>query len=71
MFFGTPQILKQIPVDILFTFRGKSIQPVQNAKDLGLIMDSNLSFDEHIKQSVSSGMKKLHQINRTKNLFKG
>ncbi len=33
-------------------------------------MHSNLSFNEHIKQSVSSCMKKLHQINRIKNLFK-
>ena len=47
------------------------LQPVQNAKDLGSIMDSNLPFDEHIKQSVSSCMKKLHQINRIKNLFTG
>ena len=71
MFFGTPQMLKQISVDISFTFLGKTSQPVQNAKDLGLIMDSNLSFDEHIKQLVSSCMKKLHQINRIKNLFTG
>ena len=71
MFFGTPQMLKQIPVAISFTFLGKTIQPVQNAEDLGFIMDSNLSFDEHIKQSLSSCMKKLHQINRIKNLFKG
>ena len=69
VFFGTPQMLKQIPVDISFTFLGKTIQPVQNAKDLGLIMDSKLSFDEHIKQSVSSCMKKLHQINRIKNFI--
>jgi hypothetical protein len=70
MFFGTPQVLKQIPVDTLFTFLWKTIQPVQNAKDLGLILDSNLSFDQHIKQSVSSCMKKLHQVNRIKDLFK-
>ena len=65
------RMLKQIPDDISFTFLGKTIQPVQNAKDLGLIKDSNLSFDEHIKQSVSSCTKKLHQINRIKNLFNG
>ena len=62
MFFGTQQMLKHIPADTSFTFLGKTVQPVQNAKDLGLIMDPSLSFDEHIKQSVSSCMKKLHQI---------
>ena len=36
IFFGTPQMLKQIPVDISFMFLGKTIQAVQNAKDLGL-----------------------------------
>ena len=69
MFFGTPRMLKQIPVNTSFMFLGEIIHPVQNAKDLGLIMDSTLSFDEHIKQAVSSCMKKLHQINRIKNLF--
>ena len=57
-------MLKQIPVDISFAFLGKTIRPVQAAKDLGLIMDSILSFDEHIKQSVSSCIQKLYQINR-------
>ena len=64
MFFGTPQMLKQISVDSSFAFLGKTIQPVQTPKDLGLIMDSILSFDEHIKQSVSFCIKKLYQINR-------
>ena len=63
-------MLKHIPADTSFTILGKTVQPVQNAKDLGLIMDPSLSFDEHIKQSVSSCMKKLHQINRVKNLFR-
>ena len=70
MFFGTQQMLKHIPADTSFTFLGKTVQPVQNANDLGLTMDPSLSFDEHIKQSVSSCMKKLHQINRVKNLFR-
>ena len=59
MFFGTQQMLKHIPADTSFTFLGKTVQPVQNAKDLGLIMDPSLSFDEHIKQSVSSCIKNL------------
>ena len=69
MFFGSAQMLKYIPSDTSFTFLGKAIRPVQNVKDLGLTMDPTLSFDEHIKQVVSSSMKKLHQINRIKHLF--
>ncbi len=69
MFFGTAQMLKKIPEHTKFLFLGKAIQPVQSAKDLGLIMDSTLSFDEHIQDLVSSCMKKLHQISRIKNLF--
>lgn len=63
-------MLKQIPDDTSFTFLGKTIQLVQNVIDLGLIMDSNLSFYEHIKQSVLFCMQKLHHINRVKNLSK-
>ena len=69
MFFGSAQMLKYIPSNTSFTFLGKTIRPVQNVKDLGLTMDPTLSFDEHIKQVVSSSMKKLHQINRIKHLF--
>ena len=32
---------------------GKDISPVQSAKDLGVILDSNLTFDDHIKTTVS------------------
>ena len=35
MFFGTQQIVKHIPTDTLFTFFRKTVQPVQNPKDLG------------------------------------
>ena len=28
---------------------GKDISPVQSAKDLGVILDSNLTFDDHIR----------------------
>ena len=42
---------------------------ILKGKDLGLTMDPTLSFDEHIKQVVSSSMKKLHQINRIKHLL--
>ena len=45
---------------------GKDIFPVQSAKDLGVILDSNLTFDDHIKTTVSECIARLAQINRVK-----
>ena len=42
---------------------GKDISPVQSAKDLGVSLDSNLTFDDHIKTTVSEC---LAQISRVK-----
>ena len=44
---------------------GKDISPVQSAKDLGMILDSNLTFD-HIKITVLEGIAHLVQIIRVK-----
>ncbi|CAB3978967.1 structural maintenance of chromosomes 3-like [Paramuricea clavata] len=48
---------------------GKILEPVDFAKDLGLLMDSHLSYDKHISNLVSSCLYKLCQINRVKNNF--
>ena len=45
---------------------GKDISPVQSAKDLGVILDSNLTFDDHIKTTVSECIARLTQISRVK-----
>ena len=45
---------------------GKEISPVQSAKDLGVILDSNLTFDDHIKTTVSECIASLAQISRVK-----
>ena len=45
---------------------GKDISPVQSAKDLGVILDSNLTFDDHIKTTVSECIARLAQISRVK-----
>ena len=44
---------------------GKDISPVQSAKDLGMILDPNLTFD-HIKITVLEGIAHLAQIIRVK-----
>ena len=48
---------------------GKDIVPTDTAKDLGVILDSNLTYDEHIIKTVSSCMSRLGQINRVKHVF--
>ena len=42
---------------------GKDISPVQSAKDLGVILDPNLTFDTDITTTVSECIAHLAQIN--------
>ena len=45
---------------------GKDISTVQSAKDLGVILDLNLTFDDHIKTTVSECIARLAQTSRVK-----
>ena len=49
------------------TFR--ELVPEQTAKDLGVILDTNLTYDEHITKAISSSMSCLSQISGTKHVF--
>ena len=49
-----------------FSLLGKDISPVQSAKDLGVILDSNLTFDHRIKTTVYECIARLAQIRRVK-----
>ena len=66
---GTQQILRMLPNEIAIPFLGKEITPVSSAKDLGIILRNNLTYDQHIHQLTSSCMTKICQINRVKNSF--
>ena len=48
---------------------GKELEPVKAARDLGVTLDSNLTYNEHIVSTVSSCMSRLGQINRVKHIF--
>ena len=50
-------------------FMGRELVPENTAKDLGVILDTNLTYDEHVIKTVSSCMSCLSQISRTKHLF--
>ncbi|CAB4031941.1 Hypothetical predicted protein [Paramuricea clavata] len=66
---GSRPMLQNVPTEISLTFLGKTIRPVLLAKDLGINLDSYLSYDDHISKLVSSCMRKLCQINRVKDSF--
>ena len=69
MVLGTRQMLQRLPTDFHVTLLGKEVTIASSARDLGLQVDSTLSFDEHITNTVSSWLGSLCQINRVRHLF--
>jgi len=66
--FGSKQMRAKLHFHFL-PFMGKDIVPPDTAKDLGVILDSNLTYNEHIIKTASSCMSRLSQINRVKHVF--
>ena len=66
--FGVSYILSRLPT-INIDFLGQLLTPVPACKDLGLTLDSHLSFNDHISTLTSSLLSSLCQINRVKHLF--
>ena len=52
--------------DFRLSLLRKDISPVQSTKDLGVILDLNLKFDDHIKTTVSECIARIVQIGRVK-----
>ena len=63
LLFGTRQLLSQLP-DVTVPFLGQELKPVASAKDLGIILDSNLNFNDHVTSLSSSLLSTLCQVNR-------
>ena len=63
---GTPQMLARMPKGFGVTLLTKEILLSCSAKDLVVIVDSNLSFDEHVTKVVSKRIGSLCQINWVK-----
>ena len=66
--FGTKQLLSKV-LDIRVTFLGKYLIPVSSVKDLGITLDSNFSFNEHVNTLTSSLISILCQISGVRHLF--
>ena len=61
---------KKVPDKFCLTLLGKEMSPVPSANDLGVQVGKNLTYDEHITNTVSACIARLYQINRVKYIFK-
>ena len=50
-------------------FLGQALVPVSSVKDLGIVLDSHLTFNEHVTCLTSSLLSTLCQISRVRYLF--
>ena len=50
--------------DLKISLLGKELLPVPSGKELGVILDNNLTYHDHITKTVSSFFSRLAQINR-------
>ena len=66
--FGTSQLVSKLS-DVTVPFLGQQLIPVSSAKDLGVILDSSLTFSSHISSLSSSLLSSLCQISRVRHLF--
>lgn len=66
---GVPQLMRTLPSIPPVKLLGKEIEPVTVAKDLGVMIDSSLSYNEHVTKTVSNCMYRLIRINRIKHLL--
>ena len=66
---GTRQLLNLLPENISLNFLNNTIAPVTTINDLGITLDSNLTYNKHITQLTSECMSKLCQINRVRHCF--
>ena len=67
--YGSRQMISKLQ-DFRLTLLGKELLPVDSVKDLGVVFDSKLSFNDHIIKTPSSCMSALGQISRVKHIFR-
>ena len=66
---GTRQQLNKLEPTPSLSFLGKRINPVPSAKDLGVSLDPNLTYNNHIANVAPSCFSKLCQSNRVRSSF--
>ena len=65
---GVPRLLQKLS-SFSITLFDKELIPVPVVKDLGVLLDTRLSYNEHITKTTSNCLFKLKQINRIKHLL--
>ena len=65
---GVPQLLKKLS-SFSITLFDKELTPVPVVKDLGVLLDTCLSYNEHISKTASNFLFKLKQIDRINHLL--
>ena len=65
---GVPQPLQKLS-SFSVTLFDRELSPVPVVKDLGVLLDTRLSYNEHIMKTASNCLFKLKQINRIKHLL--
>ena len=68
VFFGSRPLVSKVE-GLHLSLLGKELTPAKSAKDLGVILDSNLTYDDHVTKTVSTCMSRLGQINRVKHVL--
>ena len=66
--FGSRQLLAKLP-DFKISLLGKDLALTSLAKDLGVVLDPQLTFDDHVLKTTSSCMSSLAQISRVKHVL--
>ena len=69
MLIGSQQMMQQIQTLPNINFISKNLIPVTEVKNLGMFLDSHLSYKKHVQALSSSCISELGQINRVKHLF--
>lgn len=66
--FGSRQLLAKLP-DFKLSLLGKDLALASLAKDLGVVLDSQLTFDDYVLKITSSCMSSLAQISQVKHVL--
>lgn len=69
LFLGTRQLLAHIPHNTTIRCAGSDIQPSTHAKNLGIYLDSYLTFEKHTSEIIKKAMGTLMFVNRNKDYF--
>ena len=59
---GTRQMINRLPTDFKLDFLGKQITPSPSGKDLGVVIDSQLTYDDHKLVELRTAYTKIHYV---------